>query len=310
MFCGLTDSLLSYYRCSRLSLIATKPTLQILSLFLLLTLASPLLSTAPPYPTAHASARTISLVANIVGGYYYWNSTNPTITVTQGDSITLDLSSSSGTHKFLLDFDGDGVSDINDCPSTDPCTSSFATSATISFTANTAGSFMYYCTIHYPSMVGNFVVQAAATPGFSITPSPASLAIQQGSTGTSTITLASLNGFSGSLTLSQTTSPSEPSVSFNPTSVTLSSGGTATSTVTVSAMGGLYSSVAAGNYAVTVTATNGTLTHSATIQVAVASTSTSPAGSLNLPLTALVGVAVVLVVAVAVTVFLVRRKSR
>src|SRR5438093_6347007 len=85
------------------------------------------------YPTAHASTKTISLVGNLVGYYYYWNSTNPTITVTQGDSITLALSSSDGApHRFLLDFDRDGVSDTTDCPSTDPCSSSFTTTATIS----------------------------------------------------------------------------------------------------------------------------------------------------------------------------------
>ena len=86
-----------------------KPALQILLISLLVALAIPLLSpTHTFYPTAHASAKTISLVGNLVGYYYYWNSTNPTITVTQGDSITLDLSSSDGApHRFLLDFDGD-----------------------------------------------------------------------------------------------------------------------------------------------------------------------------------------------------------
>ncbi len=289
---------------------ATKLALQILLISLLVALAIPLLSpTHTFYPTAHASAKTISLVGNVVGGYYYWNSTNPTITVTQGDSVTLDLSSSDGaSHKFLLDFDGDGVSDTIDCPSMDPCSSSFTTTATISFTANTVGTYMYYCTIHYPSMAGNFVIQAASTPGFSIAANPTSLSFQQGSSGTSTITLTSLNGFSGSLALSGSTSPSGPNVSFSSTSITLSSGGTATSNVTVSATGGLYGSVANGNYSVNVTATSGSLSHSATVQVTVGSSNSSPSGALNLPLT-LVGVAVAIIAVVAVTVLLTRRRT-
>src|SRR6266704_3468928 len=235
------------------------------------------------YPTAHASTKTISLVGNLVGYYYYWNSTNPTIAVTQGDSITLALSSSDGApHRFLLDFDGDGVSDTTDCPSTDPCSSSFTTIATISFTANTVGTYMYYCTIHYPYMAGHFNIQAAPAPGFSIEANPTSLSFQQGSSGTSIIALTSLNGFSGSLALSGSASPLGPTVSFSSASVTLSSGGTATS---------------------------GSLSRSATVQVTVGSSDSSPSGALNLPLTLLVGVAVVIMAVVAVTVLLVRRKT-
>ena len=289
----------------------TKPALQILEISLLVVLAIPMFSpTHTFYPTAHASTKTISLVGNLVGYYYYWNSTNPTITVTQGDSITLALSSSDGApHRFLLDFDGDGVSDTTDCPSTDPCSSSFTTTATISFTANTVGTYIYYCTIHYPYMAGHFNIQAAPAPGFSIEANPTSLSFQQGSSGTSTITLTSLNGFSGSLALSGSTSPSGPSVSFSSTSVTLSSGGTATSNMTVSATEGLYGSVASGNYSVNVTATSGSLSHSATVQVTVGSSDSSPSGALNLPLNVLVGVAVVIIAVVAVTVLLVRRKT-
>ena len=288
-----------------------KPALQILLISLLVALAVPLLSpTHTFYPTTHASAKTISLVGNLVGYYYYWNSTNPTITVTQGDSITLALSSSDGApHRFLLDFDGDGVSDTTDCPSTDPCSSSFTTIATISFTANTVGTYMYYCTIHYPYMAGHFNIQAAPAPGFSIEANPTSLSFQQGSSGTSIIALTSLNGFSGSLALSGSASPLGPTVSFSSTSVTLSSGGTATSNMTVSATEGLYGSVASGNYSVNVTATSGSLSRSATVQVTVGSSDSSPSGALNLPLNVLVGVAVVIIAVVAVTIFLARRKT-
>ena len=72
----------------------------------------------------------------------------------------------------------------------------------------------------------------------------------------------------------------------------------------------MYSSVANGNYAITVTATNGTLTRSTTVQVTIGTTGTSPAGPVNLPLTTLGAAAVAIVAAVGVTVFLIRRKSK
>ncbi len=72
----------------------------------------------------------------------------------------------------------------------------------------------------------------------------------------------------------------------------------------------MYSSVANGNYAITVTATNGTLTRSTTVQVTIGTTGTSPAGSINLPLTTFGVAAVAIVAAVGVTVFLIRRKSK
>ncbi len=72
----------------------------------------------------------------------------------------------------------------------------------------------------------------------------------------------------------------------------------------------MYSSVANGNYAITVTATNGTLTHSTTVQVTIGTTGTSPAGPVNLPLTTLGAAAVAIVAAVGVAVFLIRRKSK
>jgi len=144
---------------------------------------------------------------------------------------------------------------------------------------------------------------------FSVSANPTSVSVTQGSTGITTITFTSLNGFSGTLSLTGIVSPSGPSVSFSPASITVSSGGSGMSTVTVSAVGGLYSSVAVGNYSINVTATNGSLSHSTTIQVTVGSSNSSPSGALGLPLTVWAGVAVVIIGVVAVTVFLVKRKT-
>src|SRR5438034_505941 len=68
-------------------------------------------------------------------------------------------------------------------------------------------------------------------PAFGISATPASLSLQIGSSGTSTIALTSLNGFAGTIGLSTSIACSGlcliyPTASLNPTSVTLTSGGT------------------------------------------------------------------------------------
>ncbi|HYY92451.1 MAG TPA: hypothetical protein VE955_10725, partial [Candidatus Dormibacteraeota bacterium] len=133
-----------------------------------------------------------------------------------------------------------------------------------------------------------------------------SLSVTQNSTSASTITLSSLDGFSGTLNLTATVSPSGPNLSFTTASVILSSGGTAQSTLTVSAIGGPYNTVATGMYTVTLTVTNGTLSHSKTLQATVNPLS-SPISVPPLPLADLAIAGVVIAAAVAVTIFLVRR---
>ena len=105
---------------------------------------------------------------------------------------------------------------------------------------------------------------------FSISASPSSLTVTIGASGVSTITLTSLNGLAGAGSLSASISSSDlvlvwPTVGVNPSSVTLTANGTATSTLTVSTS--LLTTPAM--YTVTVTATIGSITHSATVTVEV-----------------------------------------
>ncbi len=271
-------------------------------------------TTLPPIPTVHASTRTITLTGGVASG---WNNSQPgpPISVVQGDAVTMQLfSGDSSTHKFLIDVDHDGAEAL-DCPATDPCSPTFSQGSPTSYplTVNfSPGTYTYYCIFHSGSMSGTFVVQSATAPSqdFSIDSNPTTLDIAQGSTASTTITLTSANGFSGTLNLTGTVSPSGPAISFIPASIIMSSGGTATSTLTVSAPGGLYSSVAIGNYSVSVKASNGTLSHSTTVQVTVGPSNPSPNGSASLPVTVLVATAVGVIAAVAVTVFVLRRKSK
>src|SRR5262249_48895349 len=99
--------------------------------------------------------------------------------------------------------------------------------------------------------------------------------VNQGSSGTSTITVNPLNGFTGSVSLSASGLPSGVTATFNPQSTTTAS----TLTLTAS------STAATGTFTVTVTGTSGSLTHTTTISLTVAS-SGLPAAPSNLTATA------------------------
>ncbi len=79
------------------------------------------------------------------------------------------------------------------------------------------------------------VTETVATPSFTATASPASLTITSGSSGTTTLTAASMGGYAGALTLSCGTLPAHLSCAFSTTTLTLASTGAAnpTSTLTI-----------------------------------------------------------------------------
>ncbi len=95
------------------------------------------------------------------------------------------------------------------------------------------------------------VVSAAATSGFSLSASPASLSVMQGGSATSTINVTPSDGFANAVALAATGLPSGISASFSPAStqststLTLSAGSAATqgtSMLTISGIGGASSS--------------------------------------------------------------------
>jgi hypothetical protein len=123
------------------------------------------------------------------------------------------------------------------------------------------------------------------------------------------VTLTSLSGFSGTVSLTSTLSSPGPQVTFSPTSVVLSSSGPASSTLSVSAASsGAYSTpVPQGNYNVNVTGTSGSLFHSATLALTVGSSS----GAGALPTFAIIGVGIASAIAVvAAIVYFLRRRPR
>jgi len=133
--------------------------------------------------------------------------------------------------------------------------SSTATTGTATVTiTGTSGSLSHTTTV-------SLTVNAAATPNFSLSASPTSLSVTQGSSGSSTITETPVNGFTGSVTLSASGLPSGVTASFgtNPT--------TSNSVLTFTASG----TATVGTATVTVTGTSGSLSHTTTISLAIAS---------------------------------------
>src|SRR3989442_15742012 len=211
----------------------------------------------------------------------------PTLTVQPGESVSLTLFSADGRpHQFCVDYEStpDYVCQGSELATQSPMFTSSTTGTTFPFNApTTPGTYTYFCTIHRSAMTGQFIVSAPPpTPDFSISSNPTSVTVQQGSSVISTVTLTSLNGFSGPLTLSTNAQSSGLAWSLKATAVTLTSVVTVTSVLTVNAsttgptgayQPGGYEAVASqvGPYQAVVTATNGTLTHTATVTVNVTS---------------------------------------
>jgi hypothetical protein len=97
------------------------------------------------------------------------------------------------------------------------------------------------------------------TPNFSLSASPSSVSVTQGSSGSRTITVTPTGGFTGSVTLSNSTLPSGVTASFgtNPT--------TGTSVLTFTAS----STATTGTSSVTITGTSGALTHTTSISLTI-----------------------------------------
>jgi plastocyanin len=97
---------------------------------------------------------------------WYHFKPNPTITVAQGDMVSIALSCSDGIiHEFQLELDNDG-GESADCRTTDPCSSPFPPSTTFTFTvAASPGTYTYYCTSHTTQMHGTFTVNPSTTVG-------------------------------------------------------------------------------------------------------------------------------------------------
>ncbi len=149
---------------------------------------------------------------------------------------------------------------------TNPTTGSSVLTFTASATATTGTSSITVTgtsgTLSHTTSV-SLTVTGVATPNFSLSASPASLTVKQGTSGGSTVTVTPSGGFTGSVTLSNSALPSGVTAAFgtNPT--------TGSSVLTFTAS----STATTGTSTITVTGTSGTLTHTTTISLTISSSS-------------------------------------
>jgi len=129
----------------------------------------------------------------------------------------------------------------------------------------TSGSNGYSCGTGFDLCSGwgspndSGLINALTGQYFTLTPSPFTLSVNQGSSGTSTITVVPANGFNGSVTLSASDLPSGVTAAFSPNPTT----STSTLTLTVAAGAG------GGKSTVIVNGVSGSLTSEAGIQLTV-----------------------------------------
>jgi hypothetical protein len=98
------------------------------------------------------------------------------------------------------------------------------------------------------TMLSSFVNGGRAGPSFLLTMNPSTLSLEQGASLASTVSVVSVNGFSGTVSLSLFFTGSKLPALLNPTSVTVPANGTAKSTLSVTASSnpGTYNIVVIG----------------------------------------------------------------
>jgi subtilase family serine protease len=204
------------------------------------------------------------------------------VTVTQGGSGTSTISVTDvGGFTGSVTLAASGLpSGVTAAFGTNPTTGTSVLTLTASATATT-GAATVTITGTSGSLTASttiaLTVNSSATPAFSVSASPTSVSVAQGSSGTSTITVTSTGGFNSATTLSASGLPSGVTAKFSTNPVTPPANGSATSTLTLTAS----SSATVGTATVTITGTSGSTSHSATITLTVTASS-SPNFTLSL----------------------------
>ncbi|MFL5754802.1 MAG: Ig-like domain-containing protein, partial [Chloroflexota bacterium] len=128
------------------------------------------------------------------------------------------------------------------------------------FTAGSTAGGPFTVTASSGSVNGtaSVTVTPPPAPDFSLSASPGSRSIRQGTSTTYTVTVVPVNGFAGSVALTASGLPVGASASFGPTATTT------TSTMTVTT-----SSASRGTSTITITGTSGSLTHTTTVKLTI-----------------------------------------
>jgi uncharacterized membrane protein len=218
----------------------------------------------------------VNLVVNAASTPDFSLSATPasqTVVHGNGTSFALSLTPSNGFAGNVSLSLGPLPAGVNATFNTNPVPSGSGTSTlTVTTTSSTApGNYTLTITGTSGSLtksaIVTLVVNAASTPDFSLSATPASQTVAPGNGTSYTLTLTPSIGFASNVSLSLGTLPAGVNATFN-TNPVLNGSGTSTLTVTTT------SSTAPGNYTLTINGTSGSLTHSATVALVVNAAST------------------------------------
>ncbi|MGB8985219.1 MAG: hypothetical protein WCC37_01180, partial [Candidatus Sulfotelmatobacter sp.] len=225
----------------------------------------------------------INLLAGTTAPSFTLSDSPSSLTVTQGSSGTSTITvHDAGGFSGSVTLAASGLpSGVTAAFATNPTTGSSVLTLTASATATTGTS-----TVTITGTSGSLTatttialtVSSTATPNFTISASPSSVTVTQGSSGASTITITSTGGFSSATTLSASGLPSGVTAAFSTNPVTPTANGTVTSTLTLTAS----ATATTGAATVTITGTSGSLTHSTTIALTVNAASATKNFTLSL----------------------------
>ena len=217
-----------------------------------------------------ASCGTVSTQPPPTGGTadFSLSASSSSLTITQGSngSSTITVAAQNGFMGSVTLAASGLPNGVTASFNTNPTTATSTLTLTAGSTATTGMSTVTITgtsgTLSHTTTLA-LTVNATATPDFSLSASPNSLTITQGSNGSSTITVTPQNSFTGSVTLAASGLPNGVTASFgaNPT--------TATSTLTLTAS----STATTGVSTVTITGTSGSLSHTTTVALTVSGVS-------------------------------------
>jgi hypothetical protein len=228
----------------------------------------PLTITGTSGSLTHTANVTLVVTAPVVGDFSV-SATPASQTVTAGTGTSYTATATgSGGFTGVVTWSASGLP-TGAGASFNPTTVTGSGSSTMSVTTSTstpAGTYTLTITGTSGSLVHSttvtLVVNPAPTPDFSISDSPNSITVTRGTTGTSTVTIGSINGFSGNVSLSASGQGSRVTVSFSPNPVT---GGSGSSTMSVR----VSSRATRGTRTITITGTSGSLVHSTTLTLTI-----------------------------------------
>src|SRR6266487_1230544 len=153
-----------------------------------------------------------------------------------------------------------------------------ASGASATYSYATAGSYMVTLTVidstsHSNNTSQSLTIYSPAQPDFRLNTDQSTLNVQPGTVQSLAIIVTDNAGPSGTIRFDATISPSGPRISLDPANLTLASEGSGSTNLNID----IVSTTPPGPYWIQVNATNGSITHSITVQVDVAQHSQLPA---------------------------------